>query len=220
MLRALSLCLLAAVALAGADPAAPPPAAVPAGQAETAKSGLPGAESARLDAAKPDAAKPDAAKATSKPEAPVFSDAEWNRSQTQGPGQASPASVTGRAAVGLLVSVGAIVALAVVLGLVVKRLGVKRMLPGKGRHLEVIETVPIGFKRAVSLLRLGDQILVVGQGEHELQHLATLPASVLGDAAKPASPAAAPAPTGDAPPAPGQLTAFRATLEQVIGKRP
>jgi flagellar biosynthetic protein FliO len=117
---------------------------------------------------------------------PVFSDAEWNRHNnavtTTAP--ATSAQVGSNVPVGpsiaaLLGGLVLVVGLAVGLGWTAKRLGMKRLIQGQGKHLSVIETVPIGFKRQATLLRLGDQVLVVGLGEHECCHLGTFPAAAL-----------------------------------------
>ena len=50
---------------------------------------------------------------------------------------------------------------------------------GGGRHLQLLETLPLGVKRAVSLIRLGDQVLVVAQTEQQINHLTTLTVSEL-----------------------------------------
>lgn len=155
---------------------------------------------------------------------PLFSDAEWNRTQAQATPQngapPSTASVAGRAAFGLLFSVGAIIAVAVLLAFAAKRWGIRRALPGRGRHLEVIETVPLSFKRSLILVRISDQLLVIGQGEHELHQIAQLPASVLDspparDAVN--APAAAAEPPPPTPVAPGGD--FAATLARLAGRR-
>jgi flagellar biosynthetic protein FliO len=151
--------------------------------------------------------------------APIFSDAEWQRAQGGSAPAAPGEGVVGKAALGLVISLVAIALVAGGLAYALRRFGMRRVLPGRGRHLTVIETVPLGFKRSISLLRIGDQLLVVGQGEHDLNHLATLPASVLdpaapaptGDAGAPAAPAA---PTPAAPP-----SAFRAVLDSLSGRR-
>jgi flagellar biosynthetic protein FliO len=149
-------------------------------------------------------------------QAPLFTDAEWNRSQNTAAGVPDGgASIAGRAALSLVLSLVAVIAVAVLLAWLVKKFGVKRMLPGKGRHLEIIETVPVGFKRSVSLMRIGNQILVVGQGEHELNHLATLPLGVL-DLAPAETIAAAPA--AESEPVTAPPSAFRSCLERLMGK--
>jgi flagellar protein FliO/FliZ len=150
------------------------------------------------------------------PSAPLFTDAEWQRGQGTGATATPDSGVVGKAAVGLLLSLVAIAVVAAGLAFALRKLGMRRVLPGRGRHLTVIETVPLGFKRSVSLLRIGDQVLVVGQGEHDLSHLATLPASVL-DAplSKPALTEMVDTTTPTAPPA----SAFRAVLETITGRR-
>ncbi|HEX3132721.1 MAG TPA: flagellar biosynthetic protein FliO [Planctomycetota bacterium] len=154
------------------------------------------------------------------PSAPLFTDAEWQRGQGTGATTPPDGGVVGKAAVGLLLSLVAIAVVAAGLAFALRKLGMRRVLPGRGRHLTVIETVPLGFKRSVSLLRIGDQVLVVGQGEHDLSHLATLPASVL-DASQPkpsltevVDTATTPT-TSTTPPA----LAFRAVLEIITGRR-
>jgi flagellar biosynthetic protein FliO len=108
-----------------------------------------------------------------------------------------------------------VIALAVVLGWLVKRLGVKRLIQAKGNYLEVIESVPLGFKRQASLLRIGDIVVVVGVGEQELVTLATLPAStVLREPPAALKPAAE---TSSVPPAMAAPDpAFRVLLNKVI----
>ncbi len=153
--------------------------------------------------------------------APVFSDAEWQRSQS-GPAAAPPegSGVVGKAAVGLLVSLMAIAVVAAGLAYAARKFGMRRVLPGRGRHLTVIETVPLGFKRSVSLLRIGDQVLVVGQGEHDLSHLATLPASILDEpSSRPVPVEAQAVHPPPAPTTPPPSSAFRAVLDSLSGRR-
>lgn len=156
------------------------------------------------------------------PSAPLFTDVEWQRGQGNG-ATATPdgSGVVGKAAVGLLLSLVAIAVIAAGLAYALRKLGMRRVLPGRGRHLTVIETVPLGFKRSVSLLRIGDQVLVVGQGEHDLSHLATLPASVL-DAqlskSAPTAPIVGAVEVTTAPTTP-PASAFRAVLESITGRR-
>lgn len=108
-------------------------------------------------------------------ETPVFSDTEWAASQAptarptaEAPGWGALASM----GLGLLVVIG----LAVGLGYAAKRLGARRLLGGRGRNLELLETIQLGPRRSLALVRLGGQWLVVGMGEKELSHIATLPA--------------------------------------------
>ena len=144
----------------------------------------------------------------------VFTDAQW--SQSAGPKASAPsAAPVGSSLMAIGMSLVAVIALAVLLGWLVKRLGVKRLVQSKGRYLEVIESVPLGFKRQVSLVRLGDVVVLVGVGEHELTTLATLPVtSVIRDEPMAPSPSGSPtvAPTSSAPPD----SAFRALLTKVL----
>jgi flagellar biogenesis protein FliO len=157
---------------------------------------------------------------------PLFSDAEWQRAQGgAAQPQAGSNEVVAKAGLGLLLSLVAIAVIAGVLAIIMRKMGMKRVLPGRGRHLTVIETVPLGFKRSVSLLRIGDHVLVVGQGEHDLSHLATLPASILDEPTAKKVEKVEPvidAPGVDAsvvtqssPPAAG----FRAVLDALAGRR-
>ena len=138
-------------------------------------------------------------------EAPFLSDAEWNSARP-----AAPSGPGMGAIAGILASLVGVIALALALAWAVKRFGLQRVLPGRGRHIEVVESVGIGPKRSVTLLRLGDQVLVVGQAEHGVTHLATLPASVLGTTT-PAAPAA---------PEPPKDQRFAGLLMQLTGKKP
>ena len=147
---------------------------------------------------------------------PVFTDAQWTATAPR-PSQAAPtADLVGSSLLSIGISLAAVIALAVFLGWLVKRLGVKRLVQPKGRHLEVIDSVALGFKRQASLIRLGDQLILVGIGEQGVSHLATLPARVLGeDAAPPAlAPATATAPVPAAAPTPDP--AFHNLLTKVL----
>lgn len=149
-------------------------------------------------------------KPTTASTSPLFTDQEWEKGALSQPATAPSAAP---AATSILISVALVAGLAIVLGVLVKRFGIRRIMPKKGRHLEVVEQVTIGYKRAVSLVRIGDQVLVLGQGEHELSHLATLPASIL-DQPRPA------AATAEATPAPPLPSGFRKALDQALGRTP
>ena len=147
----------------------------------------------------------------------VFTDAQWG--QTAGSKSATPtASPVESSLLAIGGSLLLVIALAVVLGWLVKRLGVKRFVQAKGRYIEVIDSVPLGFKRQASLVRIGDIVVLVGVGEHELTTLATLPASTVLSEAMTTSKAASaivaevPAVSQAAPPDP----AFRSLLAKVI----
>ncbi len=150
---------------------------------------------------------------------PVFTNEEWERAQggkavpTAGtaPVSSSPAPATGPALMSIGLSLAAVVGLAVVLGWVVKKVNVKRLMPRKGEHLEVLESLPLGFKRQVFLVRVGAQMVLVGSGEHELTALGTFPA-----------PGLAPPPVPEAPPAPPVPVdgRFAGLLDQALGRKP
>jgi flagellar biogenesis protein FliO len=122
---------------------------------------------------------------------PVFTNAEWEQTRPTAatPGStaapAAPSTTTALLSIGL--SLAGVLALAVGLGWVVKKAGVKRLLPRKGEHLELLETLPLGFKRQVHLVRVQGQVVLIGSGEHDLV--------ALGSFAAAASPTPAPAPT-------------------------
>ena len=151
--------------------------------------------------------------------APLFTDAEWQHGQGSGNPAQEGSGVVGKAAVGLLVSLVVIAVIAGGLAFAVRKLGMRRVLPGRGQYLKVIETVPLGFKRSVSLVRIGDQVLVVGLGEHDLSHLATLPASVLDELPARTGGAVLSGVPDPAPAVPPPASAFRAVLDSIVGRR-
>ncbi|MFW5698417.1 MAG: flagellar biosynthetic protein FliO [Planctomycetota bacterium] len=129
---------------------------------------------------------------------------------------ADPVQLGGEGDVGaalgqLLVALLLVAACALGLAWVVKRLGgARRILNQQGRHLSVIETVSLGLKRSVSLVRVGDTVLVLGQSEQQVTTLATLEAgAVLGAGAG----------TGTGTAAPGASTAS-ATQRETSGGVP
>ena len=149
----------------------------------------------------------------------VFTDAQWNQAATVAPRAQPTAEIVGKSLLSIGLSLAFVLALAVFLGWLVKRLGVKRLVQPKGRHLSVVDTVTLGFKRQASLVRLGNQVVLVGVGEHEVTHLGTFPAAVL-DQEQPAAVAVASAEVGApaSPPAPvePQDPAFRNLLSTVL----
>lgn len=155
------------------------------------------------------AAEPDAG--TRPPAAPLFTDQEWERTGGTTPTTAPTPDVV-PAVTSILASLVVVAGIAVGLGLLVKRFGMRRIMPGRGRHLEVIEQVAVGYKRSVCLIRIADQVLVLGHGEQAMSHLATLPASILD------LPRAVPLPPAgtEVPPASG----FRKALDQALGRKP
>lgn len=157
------------------------------------------------------------AKTSASGSTPFFTDQEWDKSTSQ---PASGNSFDSTPAItGVIVSLVLVAGLAVGLGMLVKRFGLRRIMPGKGRHLEVVEHLAIGYKRTVSLVRIGDQVLVLGQGEHDLNHLATLPASIL-DQVRPVAAASVLAHINTPAAVPGAAGAFRNALDKALGRAP
>ena len=67
-----------------------------------------------------------------------------------------------------------VIALAVLIAWVIRRSGLHRRLPGqRGDHLEVLESLSLGPKRGVSLLRVGGQFVLVGHNEQSMAALGT-----------------------------------------------
>lgn len=142
----------------------------------------------------------------------VFTDAQWSQTSAAAPHAQPSGEIVGKSLLSIGISLVVVIALALVLGWLVKRLGVKRLVQAKGRHLEVVDSVALGFKRQASLLRIGDQVVLVGVGEHEVTHLATLPAAVLDERTAEPVPAAPAEPAAPAVPDP----AFRTLLGKVL----
>lgn len=162
-----------------------------------------------------------ATSAAAKPDAELFSEQEWNRLGASASAAANrpsgSAGTSGGTAGGLLLLGGSVLAIAaviIVLGWATKKYALKRVMSGKGRHLEVLETVAIGFKRSVTLVRVGDQVLVIGAGEHELTRLGEVPLAGLVPTAPPAAETSTvPASAQD------KVSAFQAKLAQLVSGR-
>lgn len=160
-------------------------------------------------------APPEAPPAATEPTAqPFISDADWNRSRAAPAtgAQATPAPA-GKAVAAMAISLGVVLALAIGSVFLLRRLAQRRGGPAPGRHLELVETVHLGVKRSVAVLRLGDHVVLVGQSEQGLSGLGSFPASVLGARPEPppgmlvtAAPPVAPSP-------------FSALLDKLTGKR-
>ncbi|GDY14969.1 hypothetical protein LBMAG53_38470 [Planctomycetota bacterium] len=140
----------------------------------------------------------------------VFTDAEWAATNRA----AAPAAAGPDAGSLLVVAASLLVVagLAVGLGWLARRAGADKALLRRGKHLEIVDTVAVGFKRQLTLVRLGDQLVLVGQGEHELHTLGTFPATLLGGPEAPAPPA------GTSTTAP-QPSAFANLLSRIQGGR-
>ena len=155
------------------------------------------------------------AEAAAAPEQPFISDADWNRSRAT-PAAGAPTTApppAGKAVVAMAGSLAVVLGLAVCSVFLLRRLARRRGGPTSGRHLDLVETVHLGVKRSVVVLRLGDHVVLVGQSEHGLRGLGTFPASALGARPEPPPGVAVTA----APPA--TPSSFATLLASVTGKR-
>jgi len=152
---------------------------------------------------------------------PFISDADWERgAAAAGAREASGSQSLGSAAFGLGLGILAIAGLGVGVVVVVRRLGRRQGQGRTARHLQHLESLPLGLKQHLHLVRLGDQVLVVGSHDRGLTSIATVPVADL-DRARAAALAAestevaeAPAP----PPGPPFAQAFAAAVQSVLGR--
>ena len=149
---------------------------------------------------------------------PFISDADWNRSRAvPATGTQAPAPA-GKAVAAMAISLAVVLALAIGSVFLLRRVSQRRGGPTTGRHLELVETVHLGVKRSVVVLRLGEHVVLVGQSEQGLSGLGTFPASALAARPEPLPGASLAAPAQDkgllAGPSP-----FAALLDKLTGKR-
>ena len=102
--------------------------------------------------------------------APFFTDQEW------GGGAARPAGGGGGSLLSIGLSVLAVSGLAVGLGWLVRRTGLRRLLPVGQGHLQVIDRLALGRRRALLLVKCGDRLFLVGDHEHGLNACGEMPA--------------------------------------------
>jgi flagellar biogenesis protein FliO len=151
---------------------------------------------------------------------PFIPDAVWQPQAS--PVRGEPAAVgaaAGRMAVTLvLVLVGAGAALWL-LRTWLRRVGVAA--GGTARRLQLLESLPLGHRRGLALVRIGDRLLVVGHGESGVSHVATLDeAPAAAPTPAPSTAMAAATPSEALPPAPATgsaLSRFEQRLRQVLG---
>ena len=103
--------------------------------------------------------------------APFFTDAEWQKAPgaPATPGAATPALVT------VLLSLAAVAGLAVALGWAARRFGLRKLIPGAGGHLEVVDRLALGRRRALLLVRCGDRLFLVGDSDQGLHGCGEMP---------------------------------------------
>ena len=170
---------------------------------------------------------------------PLITEEEYNRAGVRegvrDAGSGDLGSLLGDMTLGLVLVIG----LAVLVGMVVRRIGRRHgVLRTGGTHMQLVETLPLGFKRAVSMIRVGDRVVLVGTSESGLNQLATFDAAVVtggadaGDGDAPVAGAHATgdrgtdgaAPTSDPPAAPDAgrggdpVARFQARLRQALGR--
>lgn len=192
---------------------------------------------------------------TSEAASPLFTADEWERAaeRSQGVGagrdRRGQPMEDGQMTASLLRMAFAlvmVVALAIAAAYLAKRFGLHRRLPGqRGQHMEVLESLPIGPKRMVTLLRINGHHVVIGHGEHAIASLASFPVTSASDPAAAVSPegpvsAASPGEAGDsyggglpgsveqsvphaAPPlqaeSPANVDDFRHRLNRLLGRQ-
>ncbi len=99
-----------------------------------------------------------------------------------------------------------------------KKFGMRAPRAATGTHMELVETLSIGVKRSLSLVRVGDQMLVVGSGEHDLTLMTSMPTDQC-----PEIPAHIPDDIVDedsvvaAPSSRNTVSAFKERLKQALG---
>jgi flagellar biogenesis protein FliO len=150
---------------------------------------------------------------------PFISDADWSQPKvtTTVANDAAPASPA-KALSTMALALVAILGLGGGALVLVKRIGSRRKPGGTLRHVSLVETLPLSSKRSVALLRLGDQVVLIGSHEQGMTSLGTFSASALsaGDERRAATEASAPAQPPVTPSSTG--VAFAAVLENLVGR--
>lgn len=134
---------------------------------------------------------------------PLFTSEEWQRAGERSQGVGAGRDRRGQpiedgqmatSVVRMVFALVMVVGLAVAAAYLAKRFGLHRRLPGqRGEHMEVLESLSIGPKRMVTLLRVGNHHVVIGHGEHAMASLASYPLGVPADAEGVAAAAPGPA---------------------------
>ena len=158
--------------------------------------------------------------------AAVFTDAEWAATQAPVGGQTGTSGESPSLGGSLLkIFLSLIFVLALVLGSawILKRLGLSRRGTGKRTgKLEILDALELAPKRAVVVLSIGDQVLVVGHGDFGMNTLATISrAQFDGKISPPPGTPSTPEQTEPAVPAKtdaGAVVAFRQRLNEVLGR--
>lgn len=121
--------------------------------------------------------KPKVSQSASKAAA-VFTDAEWAAAQTPvsgQPGTSGESPSLGGSLLKIFLSLVFVLALVLASAWILKRLGLSRRGTGKRTgKLEILDALELAPKRAVVVLAIGDQVLVVGHGDFGMNTLATI----------------------------------------------
>jgi len=152
-------------------------------------------------------------------EAPLITDADWEQSATVVAARAGTGAAPATAAplVALLIGLAFIIALAVGGFFLVRFAARRRGGAHPARHLQLVESLPLGLKRSLHLVRLGDQVLVVGSHEQGLTAITSIPVTSLSglpEAEARVDAALAAAPTSAKPFA----QAFAHAVQSVLGR--
>lgn len=156
-------------------------------------------------------------------EAPFISDADWDRgASVAGTRDADAAAATegsARPIVALVVGLCFLIAITVGGVLLVRLAARRRVRTGTARHLHLIESLPLGLKRSLHLVRLGDQVLVVGSHEQGLTAVTSVPIANLPDLLE--AEARVDAAIAESSPPPGGVPfaqAFAHAVQSVLGR--
>ncbi len=116
-------------------------------------------------------------------ETPFISDAEWDRGAsvagTRDADSAAADEGSARPIIALVLGLSFLIAISVGGVLLVRLAARRRVRTGSARHLHMIESLPLGHKRSLHLVRLGDQVLVVGSHEQGLTAVTSVPIATL-----------------------------------------
>lgn len=152
---------------------------------------------------------------------PFISDADWERgAAAAGAREAAGSQSLGSAALGLGLGILVIAGLGVGVVLVFRHLGRRQGQGRAARHLQHLESLSLGLKQHLHLVRLGDQVLVVGSHDRGLTAITTVPAADLDRARAAVLETGSVEPVETAPPPPGPpfAQAFAAAVQSVLGK--
>lgn len=116
-------------------------------------------------------------------ETPFISDADWDRGAsvagTRDAGTTEAGEGSARPILALVLGLSFLVVVTVGGVLLVRFAARRRVGSGSARHLHMIESLPLGLKRSLHLVRLGDQVLVVGSHEQGLTAVTSVPIATL-----------------------------------------